>query len=167
MPSFVDRKGDEWVVQLDAVIIEEIRDDHGISLVNLDNDPLLQLRNDPMTLVSCISVICREQQNERNLTPKEFAKLLPSPPDTMLDAVKEAVIGFFPSGRAFHVREVLGKFDQMAATAERLAESRMVALMEDPRTAAAMNQKADEIVEQAFQSLKTSHAGTAGTTEST
>jgi hypothetical protein len=167
MASFRDRKGNEWLIELDAVVIEEIRDDHGINLVNLDKDPLLQLRNDPLTLVSCVSVICRDQQKERELTPKDFAKLLPSPPDVMLEAVKEAVIGFFPSGRALHVREVLAKFDQMAETSERLAESRMVSLMEDPRTAAAMNQKADEIFEKAMQSLKSLPVGTVDITTGT
>lgn len=167
MPSFIDRKGNEWVVELDAVVIEEIQNQFDVSLVNLENDPLLKLRNNPMLLVSCISAICRDQQTERNLTPRDFAKLLPSPPDVMLEAVKDAVIGFFPSGRASHVREVLAKFDQMAQTAERLAESKMLALMEDPRTSEAMSRKADEVVKQAMKQLASLPAGIASTTENT
>lgn len=166
MPSFIDRKGNEWVVQLDAVVIQEIKDDHGINLVDLAKDPLFQLRNDPMVLVSCISVICRDQQNERNISPKDFAKLLPSPPDVMLDAVREALIGFFPSGRALHAREVLAKFDQMAEKAERLAEAKVLQLMDDPRMSKAMNQKADQVVAEAMNTLTNSLAGTVNSTAS-
>lgn len=167
MPSFKDRKGDEWLVQLDAVIIEEIRDDHGINLVNLEADPLLQLRNDPMVLVSCVSVICRDQQKERGLTPKDFARLLPSPPDAMLDAVRDAVVGFFPSGRASHVREVLAKFDQMAATADQLAETKMAAVLGNPKTMAILESKADQIIDQAMSKLQITPAGTADSTVTT
>jgi hypothetical protein len=161
MPSFKDRKGNDWQVQLDAVIIQEIKEDHGISLVNLESDPLLKLRNDPMALVACVSVICRDQQKEMGITPMDFAKLLPSPPDAMLGAVRDAVIGFFPSGRASHVREVLAKFDQMSATTDRLAETKMAAVIDNPKTMAILDAKADEIMEKAMKELQTMHVGTA------
>jgi hypothetical protein len=155
MASFKDRKGNEWQVQLDAPTIEEIRDDHGISLVSLDSDPLLKLRNDPMVLVACVSVICRDQQKERNLTPVEFARLLPSPPDAMLDAVRDAVIGFFPSGRALHVREVLAKFDQMGAKTDEIAQAKMAQVMDDPKVMTAINRQADQVIAEAIQRMTT------------
>lgn len=161
MASFKDRKGNEWIIQLDAPTIEEIRDDHGISLVNLDSDPLLKLRNDPMVLVACVSVICRDQQKERGLTPLDFAKVLPSPPDAMLDAVRDAVIGFFPSGRASHVREVLAKFDQMATKTDELAQAKMTQVMDNPKVMAALNHQADEVITKAIEKLTT--APSAGT----
>jgi hypothetical protein len=155
MASFKDRKGNEWQVQLDAPMIEEIRDDHGISLVNLDSDPLLKLRNDPMVLVACVSVICRDQQKERGLTPMDFAKVLPSPPDAMLDAVRDAVIGFFPSGRALHVREVLAKFDQMGAKTDEIAQAKMAQVMDDPKVMTAINRQADQVIAEAIQRMTT------------
>lgn len=155
MASFKDRKGNEWQVQLDAPMIEEIRDDHGISLVNLDSDPLLKLRNDPMVLVACVSVICRDQQKERGLTPMDFAKVLPSPPDAMLDAVRDAVIGFFPSGRALHVREVLAKFDQMGAKTDEIAQAKMSQVMDDPKVMTAINRQADQVIAEAIQRMTT------------
>jgi hypothetical protein len=155
MPSFKDRKGNEWRVELDAPTIEEIKADHGISLVNLDSDPLLKLRNDPMILVACVSVICRDQQKERGLQPIDFARLLPSPPDVMLDAVRDAVIGFFPSGRASHVREVLLKFDQMAGKTDEIAQAKMAQVMSDPKIMESLNRQADEVIGKAIERLTT------------
>lgn len=161
MPSFKDRKGNEWQVELDAPTIEEIKDDHGISLVNLDSDPLLKLRNEPMVLVACVSVICRDQQKERGMTPLDFAKALPSPPDAMLDAVRDAVIGFFPSGRASHVREVLSKFDQMGNKTDEIAQAKMQQVMDDPKVMTALNRQADEVIGKAIERITTGQsAGT-------
>jgi hypothetical protein len=161
MPSFKDRKGNEWRVELDAPTIEEIKADHGISLVNLDSDPLLKLRNDPMILVACVSVICRDQQKERGLQPIDFARLLPSPPDAMLDAVRDAVIGFFPSGRALHVREVLAKFDQMAGKTDEIAQAKMAQVMSDPKIMESLNRQADDVIGKAIERLTTGQsAGT-------
>jgi hypothetical protein len=155
MATFKDRKGNEWLVELDAPTIEEIRADHGVNLVNLETDPLLRLRNEPLVLVASVSVICRDQAKERNLSPNEFAKLMPSPPDAMLEAVRDAVIGFFPSGRASHVREVLAKFDQMGAKTDQIAESKIAQLMEDPKVMAAINRKANQVVDQAIAKMET------------
>ncbi len=161
MASFTDRKGNAWTVQLDAPTIEEIREDHKIDLVNLESDPLLKLRNEPMVLVACVSTICRDQAAELKLSPMEFAKLMPSPPDAMLDAVRDAVIGFFPSGRALHVREVLAKFDQMAAKVDEIAETKMAQVMANPKVMSAIDKQADRLIETAISKLTT--APSAGT----
>lgn len=163
MASFKDRKGQDWQIILDAPTIEEIRSEHGVDLVGLDNDPLRHLRNDPMQLVTVVSVICREQQEERNLKPAQFGKLLPSPPDTMLEAVRDAVIGFFPSGRASHVREVLSKYDQMAGKTDELAAAKMQQVMDDPAVMKQLNRKADQVISQQIEKM----ALDAGTPNST
>lgn len=153
MASFKDRKGNEWRVELDAPTIEEIRQDHSVNLVGLDKDPLGPLRNDPMQLVTIVSVICREQVTAKGLSPVDFARLLPSPPDPMLDAVRDAVISFFPSGRASHVREVLQKFDQMAAKTDELAATKMQQIMDDPKVMTGLNKKADQVINQAIEKM--------------
>jgi len=160
MASFRDRKGGEWHLQLDAPMIDEIRSDHGVSLVNLEGDPLRLLRNDPMILVTIVSVICRDQIAERKLSPVEFAKLLPSPPDAMLDAVRDAVINFFPSGRASHIREVLAKFDQMAEKTDELATRKMQQVMDDPKVMQSISSKADAVISQAVEKMMGQSVGT-------
>jgi hypothetical protein len=86
---------------------------------------------------------------------------MPSPPDAMLDAVRDAVIGFFPSGRALHVREVLAKFDQMAAKVDAIAESKMAQVMANPKVMSAIDKKADRLIETAIGKIMTDQsAGT-------
>ena len=159
MASFKDSKGTEWFIKLDAPTIEEIRQDYSVDLVGLDKDPLGPLRNDPMKLVTIVSVICRDLIALRNLSPVDFARLLPCPPDAMLDAVRDAVIGFFPSGRASHVREVLQKFDLMAAKTDELAAVKMQQVMDDPKVMAELNARADVAISQAIEKMSRS-AGT-------
>ena len=115
MPSFKDKTEREWNVQLDAPLVEEVEEKHGILLTNLENDPLVMLRNDPMKLVAVIYILCQEKIEELGLTPKQFAKQLPSPSDPMLHAIRDAIVDFFPAGHASSVREVLTELENVEA----------------------------------------------------
>lgn len=160
MATFKGRNGIEWRVELDAPTIEEIKQDHGVNLVNLEKDPLGSLRGDPMLLVTVISALCRDQIDAKQLSPVMFAKQLPSPPDAMLDALRDAVIGFFPSGRASHVREVLAKFDQMSDKTDQITAAKMQQVMDDPKVMKTLNSKADEVIAEALSQLLGQGAGT-------
>jgi hypothetical protein len=160
MATFKGRDGTEWRVELDAPTIEEIKADHSVNLVNLESDPLGPLRNDPMLLVTVISALCREQIDAKGLKPVQFAKQLPSPPDPMLDALRDAVINFFPSGRASHIREVLAKFGQMNEKTDQITTAKMAQVINDPKVMAALDTKADEAIEKAIQSLLAQNLGT-------
>lgn len=160
MSSFQDRDKIEWRVELDAPTIESIKADHGVNLVSLDNDPLGPLRNDPMLLVTVISALCREQIDAKGLSSVQFAKRLPSPPDPMLDALRDAVISFFPSGRASHIREVLEKFGQMREKTDELTTAKMAQVLKDPKVMAALEMKADHEINKSIESLLARNAGT-------
>lgn len=153
MASFKDRSGHAWQIDLDAPTVEAIRDEHSVNIVDLDKDPLGPLRNDPMKLVAVVSLLCRDEIAEKKLSPKQFAKLLPAPPDPMLDAIRDALINFFPSGRASHIREVLLKFDQMGAKTDELAAVKMQQLMDDPKVDRVLNAKADRVISQAIEKM--------------
>jgi hypothetical protein len=107
-----------------------------------------------------ISALCRDQIDAKKLTPREFAKQLPSPPDPMLDALRDAVISFFPSGRASHIREVLEKFGQMNEKTDQLATEKMAQVLNDPKVMTALNLKADEVIEKEIGKLLDLNAGT-------
>lgn len=160
MASFKGRDGIDWRITLDAPTIEEIRSEYGISLVDLEKDPLGKVQADPMLLVTIISTVCRDQIDERKLSPREFAKQLPSPPDPMIEALRDAVISFFPSGRASHVREVLAKFDQMSEKTNQIAVLKMQQILDDPKTTKTLNAKADEEITKAMTKLTGQSAGT-------
>lgn len=155
MASFKGRgeKPIEWRVELDAPTIEEIEEKHSINLVNLEADPLIKLRNDPMKLVAVIYLICQEQIEKQGLDSKQFARQLPSPPDPMLDAVREAIIGFFPSGRASHVREVLTGYDEMGTKTDELMLAKMKKVLSDPETIERLRTMGEEECDRAIDDL--------------
>ena len=135
MATFRGKEPDsiEWRVELDAPTIEEVIEKHQINLVDLESDPLIQLRGNPMKLVAVIYLICQEQVEKAGLDPKQFARQLPSPPDPMLDALQEAIVGFFPTGRASHVREALAKLAAMAEEMDKIKIEQMQAVLVDPK----------------------------------
>lgn len=167
MPGFKDKQGQEWRVDLDPVIADEIRTDHGIDLVNLEKDPLLQLRSNPAILFAAMLVICRDQMAERSLTREQFLKRLPMPPDLMLDAIEAAVVNFFPTGRASHVREVLAGYASMGAKTDELTIAKMRRVQNDPRTLQAISDKADQAIDLAIAELTASPPGTSSTADAT
>lgn len=160
MPQFTDKKNQVWQVNLDPIIADEIKQDHGIEIVNLNHDPMLRLRSEPAVLFAVMLVICRDEMIERNLTREQFLKLLPLPPDAMLKAIEESIVNFFPTGRASHVREVLTEFSNVARKTDELTTAKMRAVMADPRTDRAINERADQEITKALESLTSSPPGT-------
>lgn len=160
MATFTDKKNREWKVELDAPLVEEIQQKHGIALTNLETDPLLTLRNDPLVLVAVIHVLCQSQIDERDLTPEDFAKSLPHPPDDMMEAVKEAIVSFFHSGRHSHVREVLAKYEEMTKKTDELAIAKMEKVLNDPNTTKRLNKRADKEFDRAMEEMFPLEVGT-------
>lgn len=160
MAQFTDKKSQVWKVDLDPVIADEIKQDHGIELTNLASDPLLKLRSDPSILYSVILVICREQMAERNLTREQFLKLIPMPPDSILTGIEESIVNFFPTGRHSHVREVLASFANMASKTDELTTVKMKAAIADPATMKLVSDQADREIAKVMKALSDSPPGT-------
>ena len=160
MSSFKDKTGQEWTVSLDPVIADEIKQKHQIEIVNLEKDPMLKLRVDPMNLVAVMYLICQEQIQARSLTPEKFAKLLPFPPDSMLTAIEEAIVNFFPTGRHSHVQEVLASYANMGQKTDALTTAKMRSVMDNPQTMKLLSAKADREIETAIKNLTDSPVGT-------
>lgn len=144
MAKFKDKTGREWLVELDVLKVEEIEQDHGIKLTDLERDPLLSLRNDPGILAAVILVICRDQREAEGLSREQFIRLMPQPPDPMLDAITEGIVNFFPSGRASHVREVLARMEQMAMMTDEIAANKLAVVISDPAVIAKLKAKGDQ-----------------------
>lgn len=153
MATFKDKTGVEWQVSLDAPIVEEVKEKHGIELTNLDRDPLLKLRNDPMVLVAVVYLICQYQIEERGISAKDFGRSLPSPPDEMMEAVKESIVNFSHSGRASHIREALTKYEEMSQKTDELAMAKMSQVMENPDTMKALDRKIDQDIKKAVAEM--------------
>lgn len=160
MAAFKDRTGQEWQVNLDPVIADEIKLKHQIEIVNLQNDPMLQLRTDPMKLVAVMHLICQDQIQTLTLTPEQFAKRLPFPPDEMLEAVEGAIVSFFPTGRHSHVREVLASYANMGSKTDALTTEKMRSVTDNPKVMKALSDKADREIATAMQALTDLQVGT-------
>lgn len=144
MPTFHDKKNQPWLINLDPFLIQEVKEKHGINLVDLsENDPLTTLRTDPLKLVAVIAILCDEEIQKKGLTPEQFGRSLKFPPDEMLDAVRDAIIDFFPSGQASHVREVLARYEEMAKKTNELMIAKMDRVMNDPKTTEMITAKTD------------------------
>jgi hypothetical protein len=160
MAQFVDKKGQVWQVDLDPVIADEINQDHAIKIVDLTADPLLKLRTDLSVLCAVMLVICRDQIAELSLTREQFLKRLPFPPDSMLTAIEESIVNFFPTGRHSHAREVLASYDSMASKTDALTTAKMQAVVNDPATMDMISRKADQDISKAMKTLIDSQLGT-------
>lgn len=148
MAKFVDKTGQEWSVDLDVLKIEEIQEDHGIRLTDLERDPLLKVRTDPTVIYPVILVLCREQRESLGLTREDFLRRMPVPPDAMIEAISEAIINFFPSGRHSHVREVLTRMDEMSMKSDEIAASKLSMIVSDPQVISKLKAKADRLFDE-------------------
>jgi hypothetical protein len=160
MASFKDKTGQEWTVSLDPVIADEIKQKHKIEIVNLQEDPLLKLRTDPLTAAAVLYLICQDQVKERSLSPEQFGKSLPFPPDEWMTAIEESIVSFFPTGRASHVREVLASYANMGSKTDALTTAKIHSVINDPILAKKLSDKADIEIDRAMQKLIDSPLGT-------
>lgn len=153
MSSYKDEAGNEWRVRLDAISLDEIKADHGIDLVDLEHDPLRRIINDGRILAAILLVICRDDREAKGITREQFVKAIPQPPDVAIEALREALISFFPSGQTSHRREVLAKFDEMAVKTSEMANLKMKRVMDDPKLMAKLEAKADRVVDEELGKL--------------
>ena len=151
MAKFKDKTGHDWSVELDVLKIEEVQDDHGIRLTDLERDPLLKIRTDPAVIYSVMLVLCRDERERLGLSREDFLKRMPVPQDTMLEALSEAIINFFPSGRHLHVREVLTKMEEMSLKSDEIAANKMSMVISDPQVMEKLRKKADRIFDEEIQ----------------
>lgn len=153
MASFKDESDNEWRVRLDAISLEEIKKDHGINLVDLEHDPLRKIINDPCILAAVLLVICRDEREKKGITREQFVRAIPEGGDVAIEALREALISFFPSGQTSHRREVLAKFDEMAEKTSQMATLKMQRVMDDPTLMKKLKTKADQVVDAEIEKL--------------
>jgi len=153
MAEFKDSENRTWTIRLTAPLLAKIKESHAIELVNLESDPMLKLRNDPLTLVSVIYLLCQSQIEKIGTTPESFGESLPSPPDAMIEAVEAAIINFYPSGKHSHVREVLTRFNEMGAKTDQIAVMKMSSIIADQRNFDRIGKRADQEIEAALEKI--------------
>ena len=97
MPDFQDATGQSWSVDLDGLLLADIREKAGVDIVQ-DGLDAIEEREDVLTKV--LLVICRDQITERKLTDRQFARSVAgSAADSALFAVRSAAELFFRPSR--------------------------------------------------------------------
>lgn len=100
-----------------------------------------------------VYLLCQSQSEKLGLTADDFADSLPSPPDAMIEAVEEAIVNFFPSGKHIHVREVLTKYSEMGSKTDEIARTKMAKIIADPKSFERIGRKADQEIEAEMQKI--------------
>lgn len=107
MSEFADAGGAVWAVQIDGLILAELRDS---AHVDIAQDGLYFIEDREDVLVKALLILCREQIAERKLTDRQFAKLIVGDAtDRAIEAVRGAATNFF---RPKKWSQVLSRCDQ-------------------------------------------------------
>lgn len=148
MPSFQDEKKREWTIRLDALLIEQVREDCDPKfLLGEPTETLTRLDEDPVLLCNTIWVLCRDQARERGIEQADFySHVIGDSIDAAADALVKAAVSF-TRGRQ---RELLtvgaAKNDKLRT----LVSSRALATLNDPtledRVAAAIDAEIAKIL---------------------
>lgn len=97
MPEFKDATGQNWTVELDGLLLADLREKCGVDIVQ-EGIYAVEERED--VLVKSLLVLCREQIDARKLTDRQFARLIVGPITALaLDAVRGAAELFFRPSR--------------------------------------------------------------------
>lgn len=147
MAQFTDSQNRVWQIKLTGPVLQRVKDSMQVELSNLETDPMLKLRNDPLILQMAVYLLCQSQVEKVGISPDDFADSLPTPPDAMIEAVEAAIVNFFPSTKHTHVREVLSKYSEMTAKTDEIARAKMARIIADPKSLERIGRKADQEIE--------------------
>jgi len=105
VPSFKDNEGREWEVSIDLFGVGEVHRETGVSIYTLMDDKMKGLaelcsNENKHILAHVVYLLCKEQAEKRNVSPRDFAKALKGDPiEAMELAFCEALADFFPDAR--------------------------------------------------------------------
>lgn len=136
-PTFKDSQDREWIVRLTGPVIRDIQDTFGFKLTELDADPINQLANDPAMFVDVLFLLCENQAKGRAMDSRAFGECLEPGLDGPLEAVKEAIVSFFPAGKRSAIRAALKASEQVQNKAVEILSGKLT----DPELMKRVEQK--------------------------
>lgn len=97
MPLFKDANGAEWRVQFDGLLLDDVLQATGIDLADLSAGGLARIDQHAPSLLRVLAVLCGDEIKERQLTPRDFSRVLRGEAlASALEAVLAAAQDFFP-----------------------------------------------------------------------
>jgi len=73
---FTDLNGKGWTIELDGLLLNDVREETGVDLADLSAGGLSAIDQDAVKLVRVMCVLCREQFAADGLTDRSFSKLI-------------------------------------------------------------------------------------------
>lgn len=137
MSSFIDQANREWSVNIDAILIDRVREEADPKFLLNDTDEdntAKRLANDPSLFCHTIFVLCEKQRNERGVTLDDFYREVIGNGEA-IEAAGEALqqaIANFTSPRKRQFIEAITKKEREV---EDLAMQRALAKVNDPALA--------------------------------
>lgn len=120
MATFKDSSGNEWTLQLDAPLIEAVREECKIDLVACDGSTQMRLTDDDVLLVDVLWRLCREKANDE----AAFKRAMNDGDalDRAYDALFQATLSFCRSHKRTTLQTIVAKQEELvkAATAKAL-----------------------------------------------
>lgn len=152
MSKFQDAAQREWKLELDGLLIADLRDQHKIDLADLAGETWLRLERDPSLLTVALCFLLAEQlppgMTKRHLAAQLRGEVLVP----ALDALAEAARLFFPARHWSALTSALAQQKEAAATWDRLRP--MMAILKQPDMPEAMKQAVLSALTSMMQQMK-------------
>ena len=74
MAKFTDKRNRDWIINVDAASIANVREALGVNLV--DRASFKRMADDPCLLCNVLFVLCEEQAKQRGISDVQFGHLL-------------------------------------------------------------------------------------------
>jgi hypothetical protein len=122
MPTFKDVRGQEWVIDVDVDGIRIVRDRLDYDLVDISEESVNKLYDDPVLLVDVIWLLCESQATARNIKDVDFGRSLKGDAiEEATAALLESIADFFPGSRRSLLKKVIKSTAEMRQAVDGMA----------------------------------------------
>ena len=143
MPTFRDRHGAEWLIDIEVSAIKRVRRLAGVDLLEvLDGRLIDRLMVDDVLLVDIVYALCRPQAEQRGVSDEDFGRAMSG--DAIEQATRALLEGLVAFCRSPRKRQILGRaiekveaameaaLDEAQREIERIDPGRIVARAPEP-----------------------------------
>jgi hypothetical protein len=117
--SFKDANGNEWLIEIDPVNIDQVNSELGVSLYTiLDNgmQPLKELLDNRPVFLNLVYILVRDQVQAKQLTDRDFLKGLKGDAmEAMCEAFYIALADFHPKKKRELLMQLMDESNRLMA----------------------------------------------------